>query len=1022
MKNLYLTVLVSVIILAGNNQSSAQNKPVQRWPKAPNGKIVCFTDEMEKYRSVQSGLPVNNTVFEKWVSDQTDLLNNNSGNLYRTNPIIYTIPVIFHIIHNGEAVGVGRNIAKAFIDSQIVQLNNDFRRKAGTSGFNSHADGADVEIQFAPAILSPTNTVLTEPGIERINRNSRGWTAPPHMDTYMNSTVKPASFWNPDQYINIWICDLIDSAGSILGYAQQPIAPGNIGQDDDTATIAATDGIVLDYGIIGSSNKKPAGAYPFDEGRILTHEMGHFFSLRHVWGEGNCDLDDYVFDTPRQNGVLFGCNITSNSCNDTQYGSPGDSIDMVRNYMQYSDNACVNIFTIGQKNRMRVILGETGVGSPRRASLRFSDRCLNKPLVSFISTDTTVMERTTCNLPWGFNIPVSISRKPAAVTNVKFTITGNTDGNDYTIYPDSVSFSPTDTADKNFTIAIKADAVMEGHEKANFYLTISDTNALAAADPYELTIMNDDFPPVMGKRFSGTLFYEDFETPSSGWKTYDYIKGANRWLIGGTNGDVSSGKSAYISKDSSSLTYNGTSMSHTLLYHQVDAYNWDSLTLSFYYKCKGQNTNGVKKDFGKIMYSTDSLNFYQVNGTPDLTDSSNSAFFSAPIPYFLWNTKFYLGFFWQNNADTANDPPFAIDEITITGKTFTVAQIQTAVDTATGFCEKPLGPFETVDFYDRFTGDVLATIQNLSGFNYGCVKVEVDRAGTGAQWVTGDPQTYANTKLFDKTYKVTPENNNATGNYNITFYITQAEYQGWQLASTNPLALVKMIKYSGPISTMSITSNFEKRPITAAAYLGGIDKTFTSYFNSGFSGFGFGNINQTVLAADLLSFTAVKKTSTVVLNWKASNEINLSHYLITRSKDGINFLPIGTVTAAGNNTAYTFTDALPVNGNNFYRLTMTDKDGNIKKSNIVFVDFSSKANFKIINNPFTGKLDVLAENTATAVTATLIDMTGKIVLTKKYNTTAGNIFSLDVMSIARGVFYLKLYDGQNTTTFKVVKQ
>ena len=1022
MKKLYLTFLVYLIILAGSNQLSAQNHPAQRWPKSPNGKFVCFTDEMEKYRSNQYGLPVNNTIFEKWVSGQTTVLNNNSNNLLRVTPIVYTIPVIFHIIHNGEALGTGRNIAKAFIDSQIVQLNNDFRRKAGTTGFNSHADGADVEIQFAAAILSPTNTVLTEPGIERINRNAKGWTAPPHLDTYVNSTIKPASFWNPDKYINIWICDLIDSAGSILGYAQGPVAPGNIGQDDDTATIAATDGIALDYGIIGSSNKKPAGAYPFDEGRILTHEMGHFFSLRHVWGEGNCDLDDFIFDTPRQNGVIFGCSVNSNTCNDTQYGSPGDSVDMVRNYMQYSDNACVNIFTVGQKNRMRVVMGETGVGSPRRASLRFSDRCLTKPLVSFVTTDTTVMERTTCNMPWGFSIPVSISRKPTATTNVKFTITGNTDGNDYTIYPDSVSFSPTDTADKYFTITMKADAVMEGHERAAFYLTISDTNALAAADPYELTIMNDDFSPIMGKRFPGTLFNEDFETASGGWIKYDYIKGSNRWLIGGTNGGVSSGKSAYISKDSSSLSYNGNSMSHTLLYHEIDAFNWDSLTLSFYYKCKGHTSNGVKKDFGKIMYSLDSLTFYQINGTTDLTDSSNATLFSAPLPYFLWNTKFYLGFFWQNNADTASDPPFAIDDITISGRTFMLAQIHTGVDTATGYSQKPLGPFETVDFYDGFTGDVLATIQNLSGYNYGCVKVEVNRAGTGAQWVTGDPQTTAKTKLFDKTYKVTPEYNNVNGDYNITFYVTQAEYQGWVLNSTNPLAQARMIKYSGAINTMTYTSIFDKHPITVAAYLGGSDKTFTSYFNTGFSGFGFGNIPQNVLAVNLLSFTASKKTNAVILEWKVANETNLSQYTVSRSKDGINFLPIGTVRATGANTVYTLMDGLPLKGNNYYQLIMVDKNGEIKRSNIVFVDFNNNVNFKILSNPFNNNIDVLVENNSAAVTATLIDLAGKTVFSKNYTTTAGNIFSLDVKNIPGGVYHLKLYDGQNTGVFKVIKQ
>ena len=1026
MKFFYSACVAFLILLAGSNPTSAQNKPVPRWLKAPNGKYVCFTDEMEKYRLDQLGLPVNNIAFENWITHQTNILKltDNTNNLTRSTPIVYTIPVIFHIIHNGEAVGTGRNIAKAFIDSQIVQLNNDFRRKAGTSGFNNHASGADVEIQFAAAILSPTNAVLGEPGIERINRNAKGWTAPPHLDTYMQTTIKPATFWNPDKYINIWVCELIDAAGSILGYAQGPVAPGNIGQDDDTTSTANTDGIVLDFSVVGSSNKKPAGSYPFNEGRILSHEMGHFFGLRHVWGEGNCDFDDFVFDTPRQSGVSFGCAVNQNSCNDTQYGSPGDSVDMIRNYMQYSDNACVNIFTIGQKNRMRVIMGETGVGSPRRALLRFSDRCLNKPLVSFVNTDTAVMERTACNFPWGFSIPVRISRAPAAVTNVKFTITGNTDGLDYTISPDSVSFSPTDSADKSFSIIINPDAVMEGHEQAKFYIAISDTNALPAADPYELTIMNDDWPPFNGKRFNGTFFSEDFETPSSGWIKYDYIKGANKWLIGGSNGDVSSGKSAYISKDSSSLSYSAASMSHTLLYHQVDATNWDSLYLSFYYKCKGQTANGIKKDFGKIMYSLDSLTFYQINGTGDLTDSSNATSFSMQLPYFLWNRKFYLGFYWQNDTTTANDPPFAIDDISITGKTFMVAQIHTAVDTATGFCEKPLGPFETVDFYDRFSGDVLATIQNLSGYNYGCVKVEVDRAGTGAQWVTGDPQTTVKTKLFDKTYKVTPENNNANGDYNITFYVTQAEYQGWQMASTNALAQVRMIKYSGPISTMTYTSIFDEKPITAAAYLGGTPKTFTSYFNTGFSGFGFGYIPQGVLPVSLLSFTAGKKINSVQLSWKVSDEINLSHYTLTKSKDGVHFLTIANVNAAGSTVTkeYAVTDAQSLNGENYYQLTMVDKDGKSKKSNILFVDFNNKAVFKIVNNPFTDKIDVLAETTASPVTASLVDMTGKILLTRTYNTFAGNIFSLDTRAIADGMYYLKLSDGQKTTVFKVVKQ
>ena len=510
MKRNFYTYAVYILVLAISSQNAfAQLAPQARWPKAPNGKFVCFTDEMEKYRFAMSGQTDNQASFENWIQTEQEKLTNQS-NLFRTTPIIYTIPVIFHIIHNGETAGTGRNIAKAFIDSQIVQINNDFRRKTNTSGFNNHANGADVEMQFVAATLNPTNGVLAEPGIDRINRNAKGWTAPPHLDTYMQSAIKPNSFWNPDKYLNIWICDLIDTSGTILGYAQGPVAPGNIGQDDDTTSTVNTDGIVLHYTVVGSSNKKPAGSYPFNEGRICTHELGHFFGLRHVWGEGNCDFDDYVFDTPRQSGVIFGCNPNSNTCNDMNYGSPYDSVDMIRNYMQYSDNACVNIFTLGQKNRMRITMGETGTGSPRRESLRFSDRAMSKPKISFIRTDTTVMERTDCNLQWGFNIPVKISRPPTGTTYAAIAITGNTNGQDFTLSPDSVMFTPTDTADKYFTVSINADAVMEGHEKAYLTLTISDTNSVAAPDAYELTIMNDDYMPIMGKRFSGKFICRRF--------------------------------------------------------------------------------------------------------------------------------------------------------------------------------------------------------------------------------------------------------------------------------------------------------------------------------------------------------------------------------------------------------------------------------------------------------------------------------------------------------------------------------
>ncbi len=116
----------------------------------------------------------------------------------RTIGEVYRIPVV-HVIHNGEAVGSGSNISAVQIQSQIEVLNEDFRRKAGTPGWNDHPRGADVRIEFVLAKRDPNGNPTT--GIVRWNRNTQGWSAPPYTTTYMNSKCLCSMFatW-PYQY------------------------------------------------------------------------------------------------------------------------------------------------------------------------------------------------------------------------------------------------------------------------------------------------------------------------------------------------------------------------------------------------------------------------------------------------------------------------------------------------------------------------------------------------------------------------------------------------------------------------------------------------------------------------------------------------------------------------------------------------------------------------------------------------------------------------------------------------------
>ena len=1017
-KNLYISSLIIACIVL-STPLLAQRNPEARWSRTPSGNYRCFTDEVDSWRKQQTGIASGKS-FERWVNGQLNKLKDDQSS-GRFVPITYNIPVIFHIIHSGEPAGTGRNIGAAYITAQIQQLNNDFRKMAGTSGYNNHAFGADVQVQFCAATLDVNNNTLAEAGIDRINKGTFGATNPPFNINYIEATIKPNSIWDATKYLNVWVMDL----NGLLGYAQFPDAPNELGVGVNNS--ANTDGVVVRYTSVGSSIQKPPGAYPYDEGRTLTHEVGHWLGLRHIWGDGNCATDDFVFDTPRASAPHFGCvAATTNSCNDITYGSAADSNDMVRNYMDYSDDRCMDIFTIGQKNRMRVVMGETGIGAPRRASLRLSDRCQNGPKVSFVLTDTTVFEKTNCTLNWSYAIPVRISRAPNATTTVTLTqTTGTADGVDFSISPSSVEFSPSDITDKYFYVTVNSDAVMEGHEMAYLNLGVSGSNANATVDSFELLIMNDDWQPLNGKRMPATLLSEDFEGSITGWINNNYVVGNNKLLLGGTNGNMNGNKSAYISKDNSALQYDAASTSHSLIYREVDASLYDSLSLSFYYVCKGEkDVNGIY-DYGKVVYSLDSITFHQLNGTADLVDSSNMTNISTQLPYFLWNRKFYIGFYWENDNVAGNNPSFAVDDISITGKRWMPAMIHTAVDTTGGYDEKPVGPMQTVDFYDKITGDVLATIQDIGGYNWGCVRVEVDRAGTFAQWITGDPQTMPQTMLFDKTYKVTPTNNNTNGQYKITFYLTQNEVNGWQGASANLITNARIIKYAGHINDMTINSNYSQNVATFGTYLGGGDRTMTAQFNNGFSGFGFGNPPLSTLPVHIISFTAKENNKTVNLRWKTENEENLSNYKVMRSHDGRNFEAIGTVIARGtNNTTeeYLLNDPQPYIGKNFYQLVSYDRNGTFNKSQIAEVYIRSGIMYSTSPNPFTDRVTISTSNASPqTIQVKLTDLQGRTVMTKQLNNLTGPV-TVQVPGVAAGIYLLKITDEESTQVFKLVKE
>lgn len=328
---------------------------------SPTDLIKCASTEYEAHLKTIDPDRMSTEEFEAWLAPKIQQYMAQRAAQGTDNATqVYTLPVVVHVIHSGQAVGSGANISNARVQSQITVLNQDYRRQAGTPGFNNNPVGADTEIQFCLAQRDPNNQPTN--GINRVNLGNTTWS-----ENNIETIMKPQTQWDPNRYINIWVCQLGGDLTGVLGYAQFP--SGSTLPGIPFSGSANTDGVVIDWRCFGSSALAPGSYYQdLDRGRTTTHELGHFFGLRHIWGDSsNCTVNatdsfqDYCPDTPPANSANFGC-VPNFSCS-TQ--------DMIENYMDYSDDICMNIFTQNQKSRMVTTL----LNAARRASLTTSNGC-----------------------------------------------------------------------------------------------------------------------------------------------------------------------------------------------------------------------------------------------------------------------------------------------------------------------------------------------------------------------------------------------------------------------------------------------------------------------------------------------------------------------------------------------------------------------------------------------------------------------------------------------------------------------
>jgi hypothetical protein len=276
---------------------------------------------------------------------------------------VTVIPVVVHVVHKTA----DQDISDAQVQSQIDALNKDFRRTNPDVASTPAAFAplcADARIEFVLASTDPSGNPTS--GITRTSTTAASFTDD---DKVKSAATAGVDAWSRDKYLNLWCCRL---AGGLLGYAQFPGGP------------AGTDGVVIRdtaFGTMGTA------AAPFNLGRTATHEIGHWLNLRHIWGDDGtgCSGDDFVSDTPNAASENTGMPAFPHvTCNN------GPNGDLFVNYMDYTDDAGMFMFTAGQVQRMQACLDgdRSSIGTTKPGpTLTFADV---HPTVMVVDVQPTV--------------------------------------------------------------------------------------------------------------------------------------------------------------------------------------------------------------------------------------------------------------------------------------------------------------------------------------------------------------------------------------------------------------------------------------------------------------------------------------------------------------------------------------------------------------------------------------------------------------------------------------------------------
>lgn len=1002
----------------------SKNVCAQKWQlenqKSSRTIVKCYTVEvLNNYRKAHPGAETD-AQFENWLQPKIQFRQSQ-----RALAANYIIPIVFHILNKGEAVGTIPNLSSAAIKQQILQLNKDYANQSNSP----YAIAANTGIQFVLAQTNPQGVLLAEPGIDRINITSEGWndyTANGYTSTYIDETVKPNTIWNPNNYYNIWVVPSITSGASdLLGYSTFPTSSTLTGlfagETDNTA------GVVVQTGSIGSAFAPYACGVSYGLGKTLSHETGHFLGLRHIWGDAKCG-NDFCTDTP--------IHLTSNSGvpSHPKSNSCGTPDEMFENYMDYSDDIVLNTFTNDQVTRMQTVM----VNSPRRITLATSsvggaavtasnkiafEECTG--IINISETGSTGAYPRYKDL----NLLLNVEDKATGIATVTVTAAGSAINNfHYQLLTPTLTFGAGDNF-KNVKLRIFDNAEVDGNRNIILNYSISGAGVTAGATAQQLTINIRDDDNISVGNSPVALLNENFGTAGGNfplnWLTgsFQATAGANKWRVGANGGAGITGQALYITDNvvTKPLEYAADSTSDAVVVTpKIRSSGYADGNLSFTYKCNGEADAQGVYDFGRVMYSYNNRSFYYL---PDSTgapltlqgDSLAKNTGSIKLPANLMDTAFTIGFRWVNDNNTGNNPPLLIDDLLINGNPYNV---ETVVSSSYGFDVR--AGSVTNNFRSISNNKMIALINNTPVTIAG-ITTQIIQAGNQAIPLSTLGGSYKRTQ---KVFQISPATPSSTAIYQATLYFTEDELAVWGANKLN----LKILKIKDGVNLTSGTIDSISASIitpivvenAAAGYI-----TYTGSF-TGFSQFMLVPANTT-LTAPKIDFTIKANPKSILLNFSTLSENNNNGFAIDRSTDSVNFTQVSYVNGNGTTATtsnYSYIDNfVQANTYYYYRLRQINNDSSFVTSPIHGTKIISTATgieITITPNPASNFINVFVRGTSNLATIELINGGGQKIKQVNSVNAFGGVYNLPIFAVARGIYNIVVVLPEGSYTKRVV--